>query len=225
MEGLRIIELILLIIILIIFLIKEKLMQGIFIWIMKTRAYKYLLLKIIPFIRFSLYYTKLKGNQYYSGYKILRPGHILLTTDKVKLTSFLIPGDFTHAALCVSKDSEEYEIAEMTHQNYTKSYFFDLCKEADRVVILECVDFTDGYIMKMIEKCKSFENTKYDVSFDLGVKELYCSELIYQADFKRLLDCDLSDIVGLNTKYISPDGLYKTKNVKLLWDSEWDLET
>jgi hypothetical protein len=195
-------------------------MKRILLFIMQTKFYSWLLLHIIPYIRFTTYYTSLRGNKYHQGYDLLRPGHIILTVDRKKLTSLLIPGDFSHAAFCVGKYPEEYEVAEMTHTNYTKSHFFDICKEADRVVILECPDFSAGYIQQMIDNCMSFETATYDLSFDLGVKALYCSELVYQADFRRILKVDLSDLAGLGRAYISPDGLYAAKNVRVVWDSD-----
>jgi len=196
-------------------------MKKIMMFLVHSKTWRCLLIKIVPFIRFSMYYTKLRGYQYSVGFSRLKPGHIILSVDKKKLTSLLVPGTFTHAALCVHKSNPlAYQVAEMTHNNYTKSWFFDICKEADRVVILECTDFTYQYVLKVIKKCRSLSASQYDVSFDLGIKELYCSELIYQSDFERRLKVNLEDIHGLGTKYISPDGLYKAKNVKVIWDSD-----
>ena len=134
----------------------------------------------------------------------------------------MIPGDIAHAALCIARDCE-WEISEMTHTNYTRSAFFDICKESDRVVILRCKDWDQKYIDAVVEKCKSFQDATYDISFEMGIKALYCSELVYQADFERRLDVKLDDIVGLGQKYISPTGLLKAKNCDTIWDS--DLET
>jgi hypothetical protein len=122
------------------------------------------------------------------------------------------------------KVEHPYEIAEMTHTDYTKSHFFDLCKEADRVCILECVDFTPDYVEAMIARCLSFESARYDSEFTLGVEALYCSELIYQADFAKFLEVDLSDLAGLGRPYLSPDGIYQAENVRVVWDSinEWE---
>jgi len=174
-----------------------------------------------------MYYTALRGWKYQRGYKLLQPGDILLTADKKKLTTLLIPGEFTHAALCVDK-GVEFEVTEMTHTDYTKSTFFDLCKEADRVVILRCKDWDAEYTKKVIEKCKSFIDAKYDVDFELGINSLYCSELVYQSDFERRLQCDLEDLVGLGRPYISPTGIWKVysegKNAMLIWDSKNELD-
>ena len=196
--------------------------KKLLVWLMNTEFFEWLLKNVIPYIRFTTYYTSLRGAKYHEGYDKLKPGHIILTIDKKKLTSLLIPGSFAHAALCLSKSGPDYEIAEMTHTDYTKSYFFDICKEADRVVILECLDWDHRYVRAVIDKCLEFEDAVYDVKFGFGVKALYCSELVYQSDFERRLDVNLEDLAGLGREYISPDGLYKAKNVRVVWDSDLD---
>lgn len=197
-------------------------MKKIVLWFMQTQFYSWLVMNVIPYIRLTTYYTSLRGWKFYRGYKLLEPGHILLTIDRQKLTTFLVPGEFTHAALCVAKGAE-FEIAEMTHHHFTYSNFFDICKESDRVVILRCTKFDESYTNQFIQRCLSFKDASYDTSFKLGVKSLYCSELIYQSDFERRLQVDLSDIAGLGQPYISPDGIFKSPNVEIVWDS--DLET
>lgn len=186
-------------------------------YLLSTKLYKYLLKNVIPYIRFSTYYTNLRGKKYHKLYQQLKPGDVILTLDKKKLTTLLIPGDFSHAAMCVSKD-ENWEVSEMTHDDYTKSTFFDICKESDRVVILRA-SVDKGIILKAIEKCKNFKDARYDSSFDLGVKSLYCSELIYQSYENNSLGANLEDLIGLGRPYISPQGLYKAKNLSIILDS------
>lgn len=199
-------------------------LRHVLVWITNSRAYTYLLIHIIPYIRFTTYYTSFKGYQYHNGYKLLKPGHIILTKDNRKLTTVLIGGIFTHAAFVVGKygtpSYPNFEVAEMTHTNFTKSHFFDICKESDRVVILECPDFTSEYVNEMVDKCLTFEGATYDTTFEFGISKLYCSELVYQADFKRVLQVDLTDLAGLGREYISPTGLFEAKNVKVVYDSE-----
>lgn len=186
--------------------------------LMQTRAYAWVMLKIFPYIRFTTYYTSLRGVKYHAGYRVLQPGDIIVTVDRKKLTTLLVPGTWTHAALCVSKDGV-WEVSEMTHNNYTKSCFFDICKESDRVAIYR-PQVDDAYRDEMIKHCKSYDRAVYDLEFDLGVKALYCSELVYQSDWLHRLGFDLSDIAGLGRQYISPDGVTMAENVKCVWDSD-----
>jgi hypothetical protein len=174
---------------------------------------------VIPYIRFTTYYTSLRGVKYHKLYDELLEGDVLLTIDKKKLTTMLIPGEFTHAAMCVSLDGK-WEVSEMTHSDYTKSCFFDICKESDRVVIMRPRWYKPSDIENAIEKCKSFDGAKYDVEFDLGIHALYCSELVYQSYEDNFLQADLDDFVGLGRPYISPVGLYHADNLEVVIDSD-----
>lgn len=199
----------------------QKLYRKFLIWLSSTKVYEWFLIHVIPYIRFSMYYTGMKGSSFHKMYKMLKPGHIILTTDKKKLTTFLIPGEFAHAAFCVSKD-QNWEMSEMTHTHYTKSTFADVCFQADRVVIMECKDFDQQYINKIIDQCKKFEDVLYDFQFELGVKALSCAELIYESDVERRLDISLEDVAGLGRPYISPTGLFRAVNCEVIYDTEWE---
>lgn len=188
--------------------------------LMRSRLYAWFLRAIIPYIRFTTYYPKIRGSAYHAGYARLRAGDIILTVDRRKLTTLLIGGEWAHAALCVRDSGVPYEVAEMTHTDYTKSHFFDLCKEADRVMILRCTDFDETYVARVVSRCLGFEGAKYDQQFTLGVEQLYCSELVYEADFERRLKIDLSDLAGLGRQYISPTGLRNAKNCVVIFDSD-----
>lgn len=197
----------------------NKLYRRIVGYIMQTKIYRYLLKHVIPYIRFTTYYTNLRGKTYHALYQQLLPGDVILTIDKKKLTTLLIPGEFSHAAMCVSLDAE-WEVSEMTHSDYTKSCFFDICKESDRVVIMRCKKITEEQLTKAIEKCKSLQEATYDAEFSLGIKELYCSELIYVSYENNLIGANLEDFVGLGRDYISPVGLYHAENLKVIVDSD-----
>lgn len=194
--------------------------------LIQSKFWHWLLLKAIPFIRFSTQYTKINGFQYWHAWGLLQPGDIILSKDNKKLTTLLIGGIWTHANFCLSIGDSMfpgYEIAQMTHLGYEKSMFFDVCKEADRICILRCVDWDKDYRKEVIKKCVSFEDSAYDTEFSLSnIKAFYCSELIWASDFEHRLDVDLSDLAGLGREYLSPDGLYKAKNVKVIYDSDTD---
>jgi hypothetical protein len=201
----------------------KKIYRRLVLSLMQSRLYSWALLHVIPYIRFTTYYTSLRGWKYQRGYRLLQAGDILLTIDRKKLTTVLIPGEFSHAALCVDKGSE-FEIAEMTHSHFTRSTFFDICKESDRVVILRCKTFDYPYIQKVVEKCLSFSEASYDIGFELGIQSLYCSELVYQSDFERRIGADLTDLAGLGRPYISPTGLRQADNVEVVWDSDLEVK-
>ena len=186
---------------------------------MQTRFYAWLVKKIIPYIRFSTYYTSMRGWKYHQIYDAIEPGDIILTIDKKKLTTLLIPGEWAHAAVCVSKD-KNFEVAEMTHTDYTKSTVSDVCYESDRVVVLRCKLFDDEYKTQYIENIKNFDGVIYDDQFELGVKALSCSELVWAGDSEERIGASLDDVAGLGRPYISPTGLYKAKNLKTIIDTK-----
>lgn len=193
-------------------------MKQLLLGFMQSKIYTWFLMHVIPYIRFTMYYTKFSGVNFYKAYEILQPGDILVSKDSKKLTTLLIGGDWTHAALCVSKN-KVFEVAEMTHKNYTKSTFFDFCKENDRIAIYRIRDVDAGYIERMITKCKSLERATYDGEFKLGIDALYCSELVYVSDVENRIGASLADLAGLGRPYISPTGLTKAKNVTCIYDS------
>lgn len=190
---------------------------------MDSGLYSWLMLHLIPYIRFSFYYTSLPGWKYKVGYRLLKPGDIVLTNDKWKLTSMLIPGELSHGSLCISKDPvNHFEIAEMTHENLVESTFYDLCCQATRAVILRCDDWDQVYIDSIIiPTCIRFrdEGIKYDTDFKLGIKALYCSELPVACDKEKRLIVSYEDLAGLGRLYISPTGLYHAQNATIIWDS------
>lgn len=198
-----------------------KIKRFLILKLMQTRFYKYFLKHIIPYIRFSMYYPSFSGRYYKTISELIKPGDIILTVDKRKLTTLLIPGEFSHAALYLGS-KVMFEVAEMTHTDFTKSFLFDVCKQADRVAIMRCLKifYDSEYTNAMKLKCLTFENAKYDSEFSLGVESLYCSELIYQSDFEKRIEYDLSDLAGIGQPYISPDGLLLAHNCYCVYDSD-----
>lgn len=223
------------------FTMGKRLLLKFLVWLTGTKFYYFLLVKIIPYIRLTTYYTKFRGDAYHAGYKLLKPGMFLLSVDDQKLTtkleSLITKGCMSHAAACVairpdrsSADKGIFEIREMTHTDYTYSDFFDVAKESSRVLIMDCISWDADYKKVWCQMVEAFNYAKYDIEFKFGVELLYCSELIYMADRAahkalfgvegNLLQCDTSDFAGLGREYISPDGLLYSKNVKCVWDSE-----
>ena len=206
-------------------------------WFMNTSVYSYLVMNVIPYVRFSMYYTSFRGWKYHKGYNLLKPGDIVLSVDTNKGTSAIISRatataagrdrTLVHAGLCIKKDGF-FEIAEMTHHNYTRSCFFDFCKEAERVVIMRCNDFTQDYIDTVLTPkatSDSFKAARYNWKFDWISVDLYCSQLVYKADAARKMEIDIGDLIGLGVPYISPEGLYDMKNGTKVWDSDNELAT
>ena len=71
-------------------------------YIMQTKIYRYLLKHVIPYIRFTTYYTNLRGKKYHALYEQLKAGDVILTIDKKKLTTLLIRENFLMRDVCKS---------------------------------------------------------------------------------------------------------------------------
>lgn len=211
-----------------------KLYRKLVLWFMKTQPYQFFVLKIIPYIRFSVYYTSFRGWKYHKGYELLQPGDIVLSVDTKKGSSAIISKvtaddggkdssrALVHAGQCIAKNGF-FEIAEMTHRNYTRSCFYDFCKEAERVVIIRCTDYDTEYINKTIipnTLSAEFQRAKYNAAFDWYSTDLYCSSLCYRADSEKRMKIDIEDLIGLGMPYISPEGLYDMHNKIVVWDSD-----
>jgi len=191
--------------------------------IMDSDFYHWFAFRVFPYLRFSNYYSEIEGWQYKRAYDLLKNGDMILATDKKKASALVIGGDLKHVGICVDKHSE-WEISEMTHVGYRKSTFFDMCKESDIIVVVRGKRFDDDYIKNVfIPNVKSYENVGYDLSFEFGVKALYCSELVYVSDVEKRLNLDTSDLVGIGREYVSPQAIFDTDQIEVIYDSRKDI--
>ena len=186
-------------------------------WFMGLATYHWLARVILPRVRWRIHEPRLKLEVYGKGQKYLRAGDIIVSRKTGYLGSALTPGYWKHAALIVEDSSAPY-IAEMTAKGFGLVRFDEVC-HADRVAVIRCDDWNDDYCKKVVRRCLSFEGLTYDTMFTLGVASLYCSELVYEADFEHRLLVDLSDLHGLGKQYISPQNIAEAANVFVVWDS------
>ena len=201
-----------------------KFIKPVILWYLNTGFNRWVVLSVLPKLRFSNTYTKLSGVDYRKAYDRLRPGDIILTTDKANISTKIVGGLYTHALFCVAKDpsgDNSTEIVEMVGEGFKEADFYSISKQADELAIIRCEDFDQEYISKMIDKAFTFRGTPYDVKFEFesGYKALYCSELVYDIDFEHRLDVSLEDVAGLGRRYISPTGLFKARNGSIILKS------
>lgn len=221
-------------------MLKKKWYELLF-WLTGTRPYLWAMKHFFPYLRLSLYYALPENKDFPQwgalekrGYDKLQAGDLIFTIDKQKFSSMVI-GNATkniggdqpyfmpsHVALCVDKNSE-FEVAEMTHLDYTKSTWEDVTRQSTRTVIGRIKDWDEEYIKEVIvPMAKSFKNKKYDDRFQMGEESLACSELPYFADRDRKAEVDLEPVIG-NKPYITPVGWILARNIEIIWDS--NLET
>jgi hypothetical protein len=189
--------------------------------IMHSSLYRWVLVKVLPYFRFTTYYPKSNGFQYHIIESALIPGSLLFIKDNAKLAGKLIPGDWDHVAICVGKNIFGFVFAEMVVDGFRFSHLFDIMKECDHAAVKLCPDFwnDENYPSDFINRVIAFRHAKYDIGFTLGVKELYCSELVYAADTEKRIKYDLEDLAGIGKPYISPQGLFDAANLVKLIDT------
>jgi hypothetical protein len=198
----------------------EEVKKEIIMWFMQSSLYNFFMNHVVWRIRFTTYYPNLSGVYYHAAYEVLQPSDVVLTTDDLKLTSYLIPGNSgaDHAALCISKDKKR-EIIEATHKGVKCCTFADTWKESTRIIIMRCLKWDEEYKREVISKSLTFENKPYDTSFN-NPQAIYCSELIMLSDYQYRANYDLSDIAGIGMKYISPSGLLFSYSFICVYDSK-----
>jgi hypothetical protein len=198
----------------------KKLYSKAVLSLMNSKAYHWFVLNVFPKLRFSNYYSDIEGWQYRRAYNLLQNGDLILSTDKKKASALAIPGKIKHVGIMIDKGAE-WECSEMTHVGHKKSTFYDMCKEADLIVIVRCRNFDKEYIENVfIPNIRSHSGADYDVEFEFGVKSLYCSELVYISDSEKRLQLDTSDLMGLGQEYVSPTAIYESPAVDILFDSD-----
>lgn len=218
----------------------KKLKQYTLFWLMDTDLWFNLLKYIIPYIRFTTYYPKMKRLVYNTLYSRLQPGDILFQIDDQKLTAKIIGGTWSHVAICVGKGEGKVEVVDMTHEDFRETDFFEFCKEGSRVAIGRINDprWTPEVNQKFIDNVWAEKGSIYNFSFrskekydprkhgpttkDGGkiYKFNYCSQLPMVADQLDIIDANWEDLAGLGVPYISPTGLYKAKNMMIVADSD-----
>lgn len=192
----------------------KKIKTKIILWIMSCRGYKFFLKYIIP----NLTFFTATGPNYFFKERVrekMRPGDVILSKSSGHLTNVLIGGKYSHAALVLEFD----QIAEMTANGFDVVDVDKFCKQSTRIALLRLKEEDEQYGLQMAYRALTFANAAYDLDFDLGVEALYCSELCFQADFEQRFECDLTDLAGIGRAYVSPEGLYSARGLKVV--DEW----
>jgi hypothetical protein len=183
-------------------------------WLMSTKAYKFLLKYVIPKIQI----IHASGPSWFVRERFkerLKPGDMLVSKRKYYLTNLLIGGKYSHGAVALDRD----QIAEMCASDFEVVDVKKFCEGTTSIAILRFKNYDDEYGQKVAEKALSFAQAKYDTEFKLGVEALYCSELNYLSDFEHRMQADLTDLIGAGRPYISPMGVYTAKGLEIVY--EW----
>jgi len=184
----------------------------------RGRVYTWLMWYVMPYARVSVCHTSMTTEKYLIASALIMDGDIILTTDNRALSTLCVPGDHTHAMLCLNT-ADVPMCGQMTHDGYGEVSFAEACFHSSRVVILRCPMFDWEYIDVVVNKCRSFKGTAYDTDFSFQNGKSYCSELIYQADVERRLNVVPSRAWGTGQPVVTPDDL-AASNVIVIYDSD-----
>lgn len=200
----------------------KKIYRKFMFWLMQSDFWAFVLLTVLPKLRWSNEYSEIDGKAYNKGYDLLQSGDIILTYSANQASS-AVPGRFSHAELCLTKD-RKIETVGMTRFGFSEHTFFDVCKTSDRATIVRIKSWrTNKYISRLIAWCQEWRGAVYDQEFKLGNKALYCFELIYESDKLRLAEFKLDDLLGLGREYISGEGIINSPHATVIWDSAGEL--
>ena len=173
-----------------------------------------MLLKVLPKIRLSTAYGGLTGEEMVRLRQVIRPGDIIFSRDPHKITTLLIPGQWSHVGIVV----DDFMVVEaLPGKGVVASYLHDFCQSAREVALarpyLDNRSTPDLRIKGAIDRALDSIGTKYDGMFTIGPKALYCAELIDHA-YRDSIQFDWSDVWGIGMPYLTPDGVFDGYDVR-----------
>lgn len=119
----------------------------------------------------------LQGDLYHAALTHARPGDIVLTRTAWRPSNLLLPGRWTHVLLVVDRDV----LVEATLPRVKTTWLVDVWANASEVLIMRPKFLTAEQQADAAACARGLVGTPYDLEFQLGPRELYCSELVYNA--------------------------------------------
>jgi uncharacterized protein YycO len=170
------------------------------------------------------------GYHYYNALPHLKKGAVLLSQKHGELSNFLIPGDFTHAAVyCgiekITALGEEFEVpyvTEMIGRGAVKTDLITFMMTKDRVAVHFPTFADDGQMAAAADWCvkQADEETPYDYLFDPKNKAFSCAELPQQG-YETVIGKEITftkrEVLGVLT--IAPQDYHDAKEK---WRAVWD---
>jgi hypothetical protein len=149
---------------------------------------------------------KVKGDETRAILNELKKGDIILSRYDRYVSSWFIPGFYTHVALYIGDD----RIVEAVTKGVKNRDILSLLR-TDYICILRPQDISEKEIDKAVKKARMFVGSDYDYIFDNDTDDkIYCCEVPYKAYDEYLVDQD--DV-------ISPDDYRGFKNLKQIHES------
>lgn len=203
---------------------------------MLTNLRALLLHALYPFLKWAsgkhmpFTHKKITGKDYYKVLPKLKPGHIFLTRIRGELTSLIIPGYWSHAAIYspqVIDNCFEFVI-EAEGPGVVRTDLVTFLTTKDEFLVLEPIGIPD-YVMELASSLAHQQMGKpYDYKLDLIFGDqmpaaYYCSGLDWWSYDKACKEfkfpCPFVAKKQLGVFTISPDDIAKSRNFRVIHDS------
>lgn len=155
----------------------------------------------------------IKGYEIREIFKILKPGDVLLRAYENYLSSFFIPGEFSHAALYAGDNLESFDILHVMGDGLLKEDILTFVR-ADNLMVLRHKDpeMAPKALKKAWEAYK--KGYEYDYSFDASNPEtFYCSEFVDYCYDYPIRDSKR----GFMDDEIMPDDFMLSQAFEIVW--------
>ncbi len=188
----------------------------------RTRTYAFLMYYVVARWRFSLCHASMADEKYRAGKKLLQKDDTIVTRDRWALSTWLVPGYWTHALLCIGEIDGEMMCVEMTRKGRGKVTFAKAAFHSSSFEIDRCPGFDSDYSDDMDAICEGFKDAKYDTLFELGPDRIYCSEFVKLCDPENRMGVKLSRAWGTGQQVVTPGDLVAGANVVVVYNSDED---
>lgn len=178
-------------------------------------------------------HKRVTGRHVFSVLQHLKPGAVFVTRVDGEISNLLIPGDFTHAGMCVASGVSEsacslfpsslVPVVEAVGRGVVETDLISFMTSKDRVLLLYPTFATDEEMKKAADFAYSTIGTPYDYYFTPGSKAFYCSELCqhgYEVALGEKLTFTKRTTLGVKT--VLPQDYV---NAKEKWSVIWDSDT
>lgn len=187
-------------------------------FIMSRKLVQWVIGKILPKIRLSTGYGRTTYEDYQAIEEYAEVGDLIFSTDRAKLSTFLIPGQWSHVGI-ISNVYKGVMIIEAVPEGVRKTNLYDFCKTSDQVMLSRLKRRPEQHleiVTEAVATATSLIGRPYDFGFWQNNRALYCAELIAVA--YAVVKFDWSDLLGLGFEYLTPDGVAASPEIETVYE-------
>lgn len=177
-------------------------------------------------------HKKVTGRHVFSVIPHLKPGAVFVTSVYGEMSNLLIPGDYTHAGMCVASGVSEAScssfpqsfvpVVEAVGRGVVETDLISFLTSKDRVLLLYPTFATDDEMQRAANFAFAAIGTPYDYYFTPGAKAFYCSELCqhgYEVALGREVTFTKRETLGVRT-VLPQDYVNAKEKWRVVWDSD-----